>query len=135
MHILRSDALLVRAFVPVARASRRATRSVHHDAAALAGVHEAPTPALGQALPIMTRTGCLYLDYNATTPIFPEARAPHTHNVPPFFSRCQNPSTAKNIKHVPPRGLERIVPACFNLMDYLTQVAQAMSPFLFEHFG
>ena len=30
-------------------------------------------PQLGEALPHLEQAGCIYLDYNATTPIFPEA--------------------------------------------------------------
>ena len=32
----------------------------------------AMAPGIGRALPHLTETGCLYLDYNATTPVFPE---------------------------------------------------------------
>ncbi|CAD7702226.1 unnamed protein product [Ostreobium quekettii] len=36
----------------------------------------------GRGLPITEETGCVYLDYNATTPIYPEvaeAMSPYLH--------------------------------------------------------
>lgn len=30
-------------------------------------------PGLGEALPHLAEAGCLYLDYNATTPVWPQA--------------------------------------------------------------
>ncbi len=60
-------------------ASTTFSRNLHVEAAAAAyaaaGAAASPQqrPAgLGQALPHLARTGCIYLDYNATTPIFPE---------------------------------------------------------------
>lgn len=62
-----------------AAASTTFSRGLHVEAAAAAhaaaGTTASPQqrPAgLGQALPHLARTGCIYLDYNATTPIFPE---------------------------------------------------------------
>lgn len=49
-----------------------ANESTSHESSQ--AVPQVPTVGLGQALPHLTRTGCIYLDYNATTPIFPEVR-------------------------------------------------------------
>ena len=47
-------------------------------------------PGIGQALPHLTSTGCLYLDYNATTPIFPEV----SEEILPFVTTAfGNPSS------------------------------------------
>ncbi|GLC33157.1 hypothetical protein PLESTB_000364400 [Pleodorina starrii] len=45
---------------------------------------------VGVALPHLTRTGCIYLDYNATTPIFPEVAA---EMAPFLFEHFGNPSS------------------------------------------
>lgn len=37
-----------------------------------AGAAGTGLPRLGELLPYCEQTGCIYLDYNATSPIFPE---------------------------------------------------------------
>ena len=49
---------------------RRSARRIALRPCAMAAQQQ--QPGIGQALPHLTSTGCLYLDYNATTPIFPE---------------------------------------------------------------
>ncbi|KAG2493247.1 hypothetical protein HYH03_008385 [Edaphochlamys debaryana] len=50
----------------------------------------AEVAGLGEALPHLTRSGCLYLDYNATTPILPEV----ANEMAPFlFEHFGNPSS------------------------------------------
>lgn len=41
-------------------------------AAAAAGDGAPSLPGLGEQLPYCEQSGCTYLDYNATSPIFPE---------------------------------------------------------------
>lgn len=80
----------------VKRASRRTNLSV--------------VMTLGTALPHMQKEGCIYLDYNATTPIFPEVR----------------------------RGAMRTKRSdCFLRDQTLAalQVSKAMEPYLKLHFG
>lgn len=49
------------------------------------------SPGLGEPLPGMAQSGCIYLDYNATTPIFPEVAAA----MQPFLStHFGNPSSS-----------------------------------------
>ncbi|EFN56195.1 hypothetical protein CHLNCDRAFT_144931 [Chlorella variabilis] len=47
-------------------------------------------PRLGEPLPHIQASGCVYLDYNATTPIFPEA----ADEMRPFLTAFGNPSSA-----------------------------------------
>ncbi|GIL75868.1 hypothetical protein Vretimale_5575 [Volvox reticuliferus] len=49
-----------------------------------------PAVGLGLELPHLKRTGCIYLDYNATTPIFPEVAA---EMAPFLFEHFGNPSS------------------------------------------
>ena len=46
-------------------------------------------PGLGEALPCVQQTGCCYLEYNGTTPIFPEV----AREMQPFLSSVGNPSS------------------------------------------
>ncbi|PNW80545.1 hypothetical protein CHLRE_07g322000v5 [Chlamydomonas reinhardtii] len=65
-----------------------ANESTSHESSQ--AVPQVPTVGLGQALPHLTRTGCIYLDYNATTPIFPEV----ANEMAPFvFEHFGNPSS------------------------------------------
>jgi cysteine desulfurase len=47
-------------------------------------------PGLGEPLPHIEASGCVYLDYNATTPIFPEV----AEEMRPFLTAFGNPSSS-----------------------------------------
>ncbi len=49
----------------------------------------AAMPGLGEPLPYIEASGCIYLDYNATTPIFPEV----ADEMRPFLTSFGNPSS------------------------------------------
>lgn len=59
-------------------------------AGAAAGAASSAMPRLGEPLPHIQASGCVYLDYNATTPIFPEA----ADEMRPFLTAFGNPSSA-----------------------------------------
>jgi hypothetical protein len=67
----------------------------------------APSPGLGEPLPFLS--DCLYLDYNATTPVFPEAAAEMT----PFLTDCfGNPSSgARSLQPAHPPSQTTILSA------------------------
>ncbi|KAL4433218.1 hypothetical protein ABPG77_003266 [Micractinium sp. CCAP 211/92] len=52
--------------------------------------HPSPLPGLGESLPYFTKTGCTYLDWNATTPVFPEV----AEAMQPYLAAFGNPSSA-----------------------------------------
>lgn len=66
-----------------------AAAAAHAAAGTTASPQQRPA-GLGQALPHLARTGCIYLDYNATTPIFPEVSAAMA---PFLFEHFGNPSS------------------------------------------
>ncbi|KAL4448398.1 hypothetical protein ABPG75_005617 [Micractinium tetrahymenae] len=47
-------------------------------------------PGLGESLPYFSQTGCIYLDWNATTPVFPEV----AEAMRPYLTAFGNPSSA-----------------------------------------
>lgn len=59
-------------------------------AAAAAATPASRLPGLGEPLIYMAEVGCIYLDYNATTPVFPEA----AQAMLPFLTAFGNPSSA-----------------------------------------
>jgi selenocysteine lyase/cysteine desulfurase len=67
--------------------------------AAAAGPGTAALPGLGEALPHLEQAGCIYLDYNATTPIFPEAS-----------EQVQAPRWAQHFHHCRGRRCHRLAP-------------------------
>lgn len=115
--------------VPVAHAAG--------DGSLAAGSVPPPAPGLGQPLPFLQRTGCAYLDYNATTPIFPEVReqqaavvlSPRAHGRRGadggiIITQARRPATC--------RKCWARSPPC---RAFAPQVAMEMAPYLFEHFG
>ena len=102
-------------------------------------------PRLGEALPHLEQAGCIYLDYNATTPIFPEVsnqqfaapcgahqfhrRRGHRLAPPPraaYACSLPCPTSSASASPTPPPFLKRL---CLPSLPPW-QVAEEMLPFL-----